>query len=262
MSKTKKELAFLQDLYVANDWTKRFTDLADKNLKLEKAEKILYVNAGTGVYALELEEKLDENAEFVVHCETVELLNIMEAKAAAVRSEIVMSDELPDETFDAVIADASLVEPAELQSFLAETAALTEKRFAFFLPTASSFGEVFSYFWQTLAELDWLEKSEAIEFLIKEIPTVSKVEEIAVSLGLKNVKTKTKNELFEFENGADFISSPLIADFLMPAWTAFLSDEEKPEFHAKLIETIDNGREDLSFRFAVKATIVTGEKNA
>ena len=262
MSKTKKELAFLQDLYVANDWTKRFTDLADKNLKLENAEKVLYVNAGTGVYALELEEKLAEDAEFVVHCETDELLNIVRAKADTVRSAMVLTADLPDETFDAVIADASLIEPAALSDFLAETVALTEKLFAFFLPTASSFGEVFSYFWQTLVELDRLDKSEEVEFLINEIPTVSKVEQLAAALGLKNVKTKTKSEIFEFENGADFVAAPLVADFLMPAWTGFLHDDEKAEFEEKLIETIDAGRDDLSFRFAVKATIVSGEKKS
>ena len=31
MAKTPKELAFLRDLYISGDWTRRFTDLIDKN---------------------------------------------------------------------------------------------------------------------------------------------------------------------------------------------------------------------------------------
>ncbi len=63
MSKSQKELAFLRNLYVETDWTKRFTDLFDDNFKFSEEQKFLYVNAGTGNHALALREKLDENSE-------------------------------------------------------------------------------------------------------------------------------------------------------------------------------------------------------
>lgn len=260
MSKTEKELAFLQDLYVTNDWTERFTAQIGKKLDTGEAETILFINAGTGNFALSLDEKLDEDTELVCVCENEELLLIARAKADATQADVRFRTGLPAEKFDAVLADASFTRPVDLRGFLTEVANCSRDKTVFFLPTAGSFGEIFSYFWQTLLELGWMEKGMEIENLITELPTVSQVEEIAETIGLIKVNTTTKNEVFEFENGAEFVNSPLVADFLFPAWLEFLTDDEIAEFCEKLIQTIDAENEGLTFRFDVKTTLVTGEK--
>ncbi len=50
-NKTDKELAFLQDLFIAPDWGERFAELIDEHVKLPKEGKALYVAAGTGRHA-------------------------------------------------------------------------------------------------------------------------------------------------------------------------------------------------------------------
>ena len=117
MSKTEKELAFLQDLYVATDWTERFTDLLGKDFNTEEFENILYINAGTGNHALDLEEKLEENTELVAVTENEELVKIAQAKADAIKSDINFTALMPVRKFDAVIADASLVKIFRTKKF-------------------------------------------------------------------------------------------------------------------------------------------------
>ncbi len=261
MNKTKKELAFLRDLYVENDWTVRFAELFDKNFKFSDEKKILYVNAGTGNHALELREKLPVDAELNAFSDDAESNIIAQAKADALKVKVEFSDDFPHENFDAVIADANFVRPTELEEFLDEIIDLSNKQVVFFLPTAGSFGEIFSFLWETLLDLDLLEKGSEIERLIAEIPTIEKVKEMAGQLGLKKIESVTNTELFEFENGTEFINAPLITDFLLPFWLEFLSEKEKAKVRTKLARIIDGDDGTLSFRFTVKATLIVGEKN-
>ncbi len=260
MSKTEKELAFLQDLYVSIDWTERFTDLFGKDFDTKEFENILYINAGTGNHALALEETLGEDTNLIAVCQNKELLRIAQAKADVVKSDIKFTDDLPDEKFDAVIADASLVKPSELKDFMQDAAGFSRWQIAFLLPTAGSFGEIFSYLWQVLLELDWLDKSAAIENLLSEIPTAFRVEEMTRDLGFTKVEAKTEDEDFEFENGAEFIASPLVTEFLFENWLDFLDETEKEQLSAKLAQLIDAECEGLSFRFTVKTTLIVGAK--
>lgn len=260
MSKTEKELAFLQDLYITPDWTERFTELLGADFDTSEFENILYINAGTGNHALAFEEKLDENAELVAVTENDELLKIAQAKADAVKSDIVFTTLLPVKKFDAVIADASLVNASKIESFIGKAAESSRWQIALMLPTAGSFGDIFSYLWQALFELGWLDKGAEVENLINEIPTVSKAEEIIKESGFKKVEAKTKNEIFEFENGAEFVETEWVKDFLLEERLNFLSEDEKEQVYEKLANTIDAECEGLTFRFAVKATLITGAK--
>ena len=260
MSKTEKELAFLRDLYVETDWTERYTNLFDDNFKFSGEEKILYVNAGAGNHALALRDKLDDEIEIFGVSETQELLTIARAKADAIAANVDFSIVYPIEKFDAVLADASFVRPAELESFLAQIIDSSKKQVAFFLPTASSFGEIFSLLWETLLNLDLLEKGAEVERLITEIPTVLKVEKIAKNLGLTKIQTETKSEFFESDNGGSFVKSPLVGDFLLPAWLDFLDENEKELVKNGLAQTIDDDCQEMSFSFSVKATLIVGEK--
>lgn len=263
MTKTQKETAFLRDLYINDEWTKRFTDLVDKNFGFKGAENLLYLNAGTGNHCFQLREKLDDKTAIFARCESEELATIARDKAIAVKSDVDFSTmRFDDDAFDVVVADATLVAPAEIGEFVSDAVRVTRSggKAAFFLPSAGSFGEIFSLLWEVLFNEDLGEHGHVAEEMIAEIPTVSRVEEIAAEAGLIDVKSETAREVFEFENGEAFISSPLVADFLLPAWLRTLSEEEANRVTASLSKLIDAEDGDLSFRFSVKATLVTGEK--
>jgi ubiquinone/menaquinone biosynthesis C-methylase UbiE len=263
MAKTEKELAFLRDLYINDDWTRRFTDLADKHLKFEKEENFLYINAGTGNHAFALRERMDENTALFATCETDELLSIARDKAVAVKSDVDFSDiTFENDSFDRVLVDASFVRPAELADSLdeAKRVARSGAKVAIFLPSAGSFGEIFSLLWEVLFNEDLGEHGSAAEDMIKELPTVSRAEEIAAEAGLVNIASHTSNEVFEYDNGADFIAAPLIADFLLPVWIETLDEEEKERVTEGLAKLIDSEDGEMSFRFSVKVVLLTAEK--
>ena len=263
MSKTQKELAFLRDLYIETDWTERFTNLFDENFKFTDEEKILYLNAGTGNHVLALNAKLrKKDVEISAVSENKELQKIAQAKADLIKTNVNFSTLFPTKKFDAVLADASFVKPAEVVNFLTKAVNLSDNQAAFFLPTAGSFGDIFSFLWETFFNLDLLGHSAEVERLLTEIPTVSKVEEIAENLNLINVEAITKSEFFEFSTGGEFINAPLFADFLFPAWLDFLNSKERNQVVRKLAKIIDDECQELSFRVMVKATLIVGEKNS
>jgi ubiquinone/menaquinone biosynthesis C-methylase UbiE len=262
MAKTQKELAFIRDLYVADDWTRRFTDLIDKNLDVSGAENILYINAGTGNHAFALREKASDDTAIFATCEDEDLLNIAREKAAVIRSDIDFSMlRFDDNAFDAVIADASFARPGDLADLIDEAvrAARTGARVGVLTVSSGSFGEVFSLLWEVLFNED-LGRQSVAEDLVAEIPTATKIEEIADSAGLGNITTHTSSELFEYDNGREFIESPLVADFLLPAWLETMDEDQKEEVSEKVAQLIDAEDGTLSFRFSVKATLVAGEK--
>ena len=250
----------MRDLYITTDWTERFTDIFDANFKFIGEKNILYVNAGTGNHALAISEKLEQDSNLNAFNEDEELNIIAQAKADAIKSDVFFASVFPDENFDVVLADASFVKPADLSSFITEIIDLSNKQAAFFLPTASSFGEIFSFLWETLFDLDLLEKGTEVERLINEIPTVSKVKELAANLGLSKIETVTKQEFFEYENGTEFVNSTLVADFLLPVWLDFLDEDERKQVSKRLAEIVDADDGELTFRFSIKATLVVGEK--
>lgn len=263
MAKTERELAFLRDFEITDNWTSRFTELFDKHVSFKEAKRILYINAGTGDHCIAVREKVDETAEMFATCENEELLSIARDKGAAVRADVDFSDgDFDDSSFDAVVADASFTRPQAIEGLIAEAARVTRPggEVAVVLPSSGSFGEVFSLLWEVLFNEDLGEHGHAAESMISDIPTVSKVEEIAQRAGLTDVKTESTSEVFEYENGAEFVRSPLVADFLLPVWLETLSEEEKERVSGKLAQLIDDEDADLSFRFSVKATLVTGKK--
>ena len=260
MSKTEKELAFLRDLYIETDWTERFTNLFDDNFKFSGEEKILYVNAGAGNHALALREKLDDEIEIFGVSETQDLLNIARHKADAIQANVDFSIVYPNEKFDAVLADATFVRPSELESFLAKIIASASKQVAVFMPTFSSFGEIFSLLWETFLYLDMPEKGAEVGRLITDLPTTLRIEEVAQDLGLTKIETMVKSEFFDFDNGRAFIESPLAADFLFPVWLDFLDEGEREKVIEKLAETIDEDGSGMNFQFSVKATLLVGGK--
>jgi ubiquinone/menaquinone biosynthesis C-methylase UbiE len=264
MVKTQKELAFLRDLYIGNEWTRRFTDLIDKNFDLAGTdENLLYINAGTGEHAFTLRERLGDKVDIFATCEDEEILHIARDKAAALKSDVDFSMiRFENNSFDAVIADASFARPDAYEDLVEESVrvAKTGANIGILSVTSGSFGEIFSLLWEVLFNEDLGEHGHAAEERITELPTVSRVEEIAKRAGLESVQTHLANEVFEYENGAAFVSSPLVVDFLLPVWLRTLSDEEQERVSEKLAQLIDAEDGSLSFRFSVKATLVTGKK--
>jgi uncharacterized FlaG/YvyC family protein len=260
MTKSAKELAFLRDLYVSGDWTERFTNIFDEHFSFSDEKRVLYLNAGTGNHALALREKLDQKSEIHAVCENEELQHIAQAKADAIKAKIEFTTDAPARKFDAVFANASFVLPKDIHNFVQKIADYSTKDVIFFLPTAGSFGEIFSFLWETFFNLDLVENGAEVERLISELPTVSQIEQTMQKCGLKQVKSFIKNEIFEFENGAEFINSPLIDSFLLPHWLSFLTEKEREKVSKKLVQTIDEDDGTMSFRFSVKATLVSGTK--
>lgn len=263
MAKTRKEFAFLRDLYINNEWTKRFTDLVDKHLTFSDEVNLLYINAGTGSHVFALREKIGEDTAIFATCEDEDILNIARDKAAAVKSDIDFSMiRFEDDAFDTVLADASFVRSNDLSEFAAEAVRVAKPagKVAMFLPSSGSFGEIFSLLWEVLFNEDLGEHGAAAERMISELPTVSRTEEIAEATGLVNVETHTANEVFEYENGAEFVNTSLVADFLLPVWLESLKEKEKERVIEKLAHLIDSEDGTLSFRFSVKVVLVTGEK--
>ncbi len=260
MSKTEKEIAFLHGLTVEPEWTQRFTDIFDKTVKVKKISTLTYINAGAGNHAIELDEKFGNKTEVFPVCQTKELREIAKVKAEATKSLLDFSTESPLAESDFVLADASLVQPTDLNKFLKKAVHSSNKSIVFFLPTKGSFGEVFSYLWEVLLDLDMLDKSDEIEKLINKYPTVSYVEEMFKKLDIKKIETTTKDELFEFDTGKEFVESPLVQFFFMPNWFGFLSEKQRKQVKEKLAEKIDEDCEGMTFRFTVKATVMGGKR--
>ena len=208
-----------------------------------------------------LREKLDKDTQLFAVCETEELQKIAQAKAEAIKADIDFSTNLPYAESDLVLVDASLVRPRELAEDMAAKVKFAKNEIAFFVATSGSYGEVFSYLWEVLMDLDLLDKGDEVENLISGLPTDLRIEEIAKNLELKKVKSKTKSEFFEFEDGNEFIDSPLMQFFLFPEWLGFLDDKEKEQVLKELAQKIDDEHDKLSFRFSVKGYSLNGAKS-
>lgn len=266
--KSAKELAYLHDLYVATDWTERFAQLVDENIKLPVDGQFLYVEAGTGNHLIELREKLNEKVEMFSTESDDERLNITKAKAAALNAAIHFQNSFPHQlnfpnaAFGTVICDGSFLETPRLLAVWREIFRVLETggNAAFVLPTAGSFGEFFSVYWEALHALGMEEIGAEVETLIKNLPTVSDVEDVATNAGFSNVETNTSKEVFEFETGDEFLRSPLISDFLYPTWTGFVPEEKQVKLLRALEKVINESSDKLSFRLSVKMTLVTATK--
>jgi hypothetical protein len=259
MDLTEKELAFLRGIYVEPEWTSKFTELINESVVVDGFSTITYINAGAGGHAIEIADKLGEDVEVFPVSENRELREIARTKVETVGSRVDFSTEPPMGRSELVIADASFVQPSELEEFLSNARKSASRKLVFFLPTSGSFGEVFSYLWEVLLELDLLDKSGGVEDLISGLTTVNRAESAAMALDLKKVASFTKNEFLEYASGKEFLESPLVRYFLMPGWLEFLEEDQRERVVDGLAAKIDEDRKEMTFRIAVKATVVSGE---
>jgi ubiquinone/menaquinone biosynthesis C-methylase UbiE len=266
--KSDKELAFLQDLFIAPDWGERFAELIDEHVQLPKEGEALYVAAGTGGHAMSLHERAGEKLELLCVDENPECLELARAKATATNEQISFDTAQPDSLnlkdnrFDLVIGNASLVSRQRVRKMFSEIVrvAAPGATIALTLPTASSFGEFFSIYWEALHNSGLLDHESDVEQLITELPTVSDVEQLAEDEGLKDVESWTRIEEFDFDSGEQFLSSPLVAEFLMHEWLALVPDDRRAALFSEISRLINEERHEAEFALSVKATLVVGQK--
>jgi ubiquinone/menaquinone biosynthesis C-methylase UbiE len=268
-ARTQKELAFLHDLYVATDWGERFAELVDAHVEVPKEGRVLYVESGTGGHALALQERAGPKLELVCSDQNEECLEVARAKATALheptqfRREDVNALSFPDDQFDLVMGNASFASQKNIQPMLAELVRVAKAggTVAWWLPTASSFGEFFSIYWEALLGAGIENHAIDVEHLIEDLPTVSDAEDWADQNGLENLDSWTAIEEFNFESGEKFLNSPLIADFLLPVWLESIPEVERARVAHELTRIIDEERHSGQFTLTLKATLVTGKKS-
>ena len=266
--KSDKELAFLQDLFIAPDWGERFAELIDEHVKLPSEGKALYVAAGTGSHAIALKERAGEKLELLCVDENAECLELAQAKAAATheKSQLLQSKldslALPDNEFDFVVGNASLIATQRVRKMFSEMVRVAGPgaTIALALPTASSFGEFFSIYWEAMYNTGLTDHQGAVERLITELPTVSEVEQMAEDEGLRDVAAFTRIEEFDYDSGERFLNSPLVAEFLMPAWLALVPEDMRADLFREISRLINEERHEAEFALSVKATLVVGQK--
>src|SRR5437667_8944188 len=249
-TKSAKELAFLEDLYIATDWGERFAELVDEHVELPKEGRALYLVAGTGAHALALQARAGDKLTLLCADENEECLELARAKAVAVNQEAEFSREdlgalsFHDDEFDLVLGNGSMVAPPHLSEMIAEMVRVARPgaTVAWWLPTASSFGEFFSIYWEALLRAGLEERGGEVERLITALPTISDVEDGAHQAGLENVTATTTVEEFDYESGEQFFASPLITDFLIPGWLQPLSESERERVVQQLAQIIDEER--------------------
>lgn len=266
--KTEKEIAYLHDLFVAPDWDERFAILIDQLVKLPKEGAAAYVACGTGGHALALKQRGGTKLSLSAVDENAENVELAKAKAVAAKEPVeflhddLESLNLNDDQFDLVIGNASLVNSARLESLLSEMVRVTRPggTVALALPTASSFAEFFSVYWEALHNTGLVDHERDVEDLILRLPTVSDVEELVVNQGVDNVESITQLEEFDFESGEDFLTAPLISEFLMKSWLASLPESWKAKVEDEVVRIINEERHDAEFALTVKATLILGRK--
>lgn len=267
-AKTDKELAFLQDLFIAPDWGERFAELIDEHVPLPKEGRALYAAAGTGSHAMALQERGGDKLSLLCVDENSECIELAQAKATATNEQIEFrfaqldNLDLPDNRFDLVVGNASLVSRSRVRKMFSEMVRVASPgaTIALALPTASSFGEFFSIYWEALHNIGLLDHEVDVEQLITELPTVTEVERMAEEEGLKDVASWTRIEEFDYDSGEQFLGSPLVAEFLMQQWLALVPETERADLFSEITRLINEERHEAEFALSVKASLVVGQK--
>ena len=265
-----KEQAFLYDLYLAPQWREVFDRFVDEEVKLPEKGKLLDAECGTGAYVVDLSLRISQDIEVVGVDPSEEKLMLARGKADIKKAKQVSFQQgwlhalgLPDEEFDWIIADASLTPSEDLADILAELRRVAKPGAPIIvkLATRGSFDEFISVFWETLFELDLTEYSAEVETLSTARLTAAEAEALAKDAKLKNVRSITRKERFDYASGAEFLAAPLIEAAFLDDWLDILPDDETRELVLnKLPEVIDRARQPLDFDVSLKATLLLAQK--
>src|SRR5262249_55432986 len=221
-------------------------------------------------HALEIAGRLKDKGEVVAVDSSTERLELARAKTLVaklqnVRFEQASPRQLPFEPdrFDAVIGDASLAETREIEGILAEMIRVAKPGapVTIMLATHGSFDEFFSIYWEALMEAGLVDDVWVkLEAMIRERGTVSDAEAMATRLGLRDVQSVTGKEEFDFETGAEFLESPVIADPFLSEWLSIVPPDKRQQVTAAISKVIERERHVMPFDVSAKATLITGTK--
>ena len=96
--------------------------------------------------------------------------------------------------------------------------------------------------------------------MITELPTVTDVEQMAEAEGLSEIASWTRIEEFDYDSGEQFLSSPVVSEFLMQQWLALVPEGERAHLFREISRLINEERHEAEFALSVKATLVVGQK--
>lgn len=265
-----RELAYRYDLFISPDWRERFDSILEENIEVPGKGDILEVNCGTGAYAIELAERMKGKGQVLGVDSSPERIEIARAKAMVKKVSDVKFQEadagslaFDSNRFDLVIGDASLTPANQIERVSSELLRVTRPggRVILKLITRGSFDEFFSIYWEALNALGLVEDVwPELERMINERATISDVNSMMESLGLREVEVFSNKEEFFFETGSDFITNPLIEDMFLGKWLSIVPDERHNEVRNLIISLIETERHDAPFDISIKATLVTGLK--
>jgi ubiquinone/menaquinone biosynthesis C-methylase UbiE len=268
--RSAKELAYLYDLYIAPVWREVFDRLVDEEITVPQEGKILDAGCGTGGYAVDLSAKLGAKAEVVGVDASDERLELARAKAAVQHVKHVNfakgtlgALEQADNDFDLVIGDASMLEPEQIGDAFAELTRVAKPgaTIALKLATRGSFDEFFSIYWEALHDLNLEAYTPQLEGLITKRPTVTQAEQLARDAGLKQVRSVTRKERFDFSDAAAFLTAPLIESSFLNHWLEILPNAQSAEQAREAVAVIiDRERQEMDFDVSIKATLIIGQK--
>jgi ubiquinone/menaquinone biosynthesis C-methylase UbiE len=289
-----KEAAYLYDLYIVPAWREPFDCIVDDEVTLPEEGKFLDAGCGTGGYAIDMAIRGGNKVEVIGVDPSPERLALARGKAEIKKLNNVIFQEgslsslgLASDQFELVIGDASMLPAAGVGANFAELIRVAKKgsTVALKLATRGSFDELFSIYWEALYNLDIVQYTPQLEELITERLTVTESEELASEAGLKQVRSVTRKERFDFPDAGEFFEAPLIKNVFLAGWLAMLPDEETrrrvQEEMAIIIERerqhmesemppdllpeemkaiIDYERNKWYFDVSIKATLVLGQK--
>jgi ubiquinone/menaquinone biosynthesis C-methylase UbiE len=266
----EKELAYRYDLLISPIWRERFDALIDQHFKLPAEGRVLDVNCGTGAFTLELAEGMRGKGEVTGIDADAERLELARAKALVTKQDNVTFEQgealdlrFPDNDFNAVIGDVSLLPTEQTEKIFAEMIRVADydAPVVLKLATHGSFDEFFSVFWEALHNAELADSLLGhLEGLINERLTVTAAEAMAKRLRLRQVVSYVSREEFGFETAEEFLESPLIKDLFLDNWLAIVPEAKRQQIAANISSIIDRERNEGSFEVSIKATLIKGLK--
>ncbi|MEW6732576.1 MAG: methyltransferase domain-containing protein [Acidobacteriota bacterium] len=270
MTKSKRELAYLYDLYIAPTWRDCYDRLFNEKLGLPTNGRILDVNCGTGGHAIEMAFALANKGSVIGVDTSLDMIELAHAKAIAAKVGNLnfyvgqaASLAFSDNSFDLVIGDATFSLLDDIKAQLAELVrvALPGARVVLNVTTRGSFDEFFSIFWEALYECQLAEELlSQLETLINARPKVSDVEAVLHEVGLAATQSFQHKECFSYDSAEQFFSAPLIEDYLLGDWLSILPPYALIPVRDALTRIIERERGNYSFDISAKVAMFAGEK--
>ena len=267
---SSREQALIYDLYVVPAWREVFDQILDQQIKVPVEGRFLDIECGTGGFAIDLALNGGRKVEVVGVDSDPERLLLARGKAEMKKLDRIEFQtaqathvDFPDGSFDFVVADLSLLPVESLVPAWKEAVRVARKGapVVIKLSTRGSFDEFFSLLWETLFELDLIDYTPQIEGLITERLAVADAEQVAHDAGLKDNRTFTHKEQYEYPDAETFLEDPLISSQFLNHWMSIIQDAEtRSNARKKLTSIIDRERNDMDFYLSVRASVIGGKK--